>query len=105
MVAMRFVGSHCRIGEKVLDRFGTRVSLKEEFVDEAIKGGAALLHEQDFQNIGFTPHDLRVWADPFMSKDYVPANEDEATSKAEFEAKKALAVEMYIARRSELLNP
>ena len=95
----RFVGSECEIGGVRLDRFGQRVELDLDFAPVAIRGGAALLTQEQFHSLGFSEEDLKVWGSPFIDLNEVPANPVEAKNKAVFLAKRAKAQQLYCSIR------
>jgi len=66
MGVYRFVGSYCEIdnGRIKLDRFGQRVELGDDVADTVIRGGGAILPEEDFERLGFTAEELAAYAYP-----------------------------------------
>src|ERR1035441_2436286 len=64
MSAYRFVGSYCEIGGVRLERFGQAVDLSDEVAETAVKGGAAIIPECDFQKLGFTEQEVSLYAYP-----------------------------------------
>lgn len=66
MNVYHFVGSYCEIGggRIKLDRFGQRVELPAELAENVVKGGGAILPEEDFAKFGFTEQELSLYAYP-----------------------------------------
>jgi len=58
----RFVGVSSEVGAHRLDRFGQRVTLSASEADNAIAGGAALIPEGDFEEIGLTDQEIDLYA-------------------------------------------
>jgi hypothetical protein len=104
LLPFRFIGSEVSIGDVKLERFGTRVNLEEKFAAVAIKGGAALISEQEFTKLGFTQEDLKVWADPFMPELDLPPDPEEAERKLAFLDRKRKAQAIYIEARHKMLD-
>jgi hypothetical protein len=66
MGVYRFVGSYCEIdnGRIKMDRFGQRVEFSGDVADTVIRGGGAILPEEDFENLGFTADEQAAYAYP-----------------------------------------
>ena len=101
----RFVGTGSELGAVRFERFGQRAELQPDVAAMAQRGGCALLSESDFNAVGFTTEDLKIWADPFIDAYEVPNDPQQAKAKADFLRKKAEAQQKYIALRQGLLQP
>lgn len=56
---LRFLGSECSIGDYPrLESFGQTIELDEALAADAIRGGAALLPDAQFDALGFTDSEL-----------------------------------------------
>lgn len=105
MKTFRFVGSESLIGVVKMSRFGQRFSIDDKLALEAQKGGTAILEEPVFNSFGFTPDELKIWADPFMSYFDIPGDPGDAKAKAEFLRKREAAQAKYREIRQGLLAP
>lgn len=101
--AYRFVGTVAEIGSERLDRFGQRITLDKAKAQVFQQGGCALLLETDFELIGFTDDELKIWADPFENVFDVPLDAADAESKSEFIAKQQLAWATFRELRQKLV--
>lgn len=104
-IRCRFIGLESQIGVTKLNRFGQRFEVAEELFDDARKGGVALLDEDDFNNLEFSPREISIWGSPFISEHDMPADEVEAKEKLAFFEKKRTAIDLFIAQRHTLLAP
>ncbi len=72
MSQYRFVGAYCEIGvdgsEAKLETFGQKVELSDELAKDVIgtdaAGGAAIVPEAMFDEIGFTEQELSLYSNP-----------------------------------------
>lgn len=65
MKAYRFLGTHTDIGGyAALDHFGQRVELPAELAKDAVRGGASLLPEDQFEALGFSAEELSKHGTP-----------------------------------------
>lgn len=100
-----FVGSVSYIGRITLDRFGAKYKIDEGLATSAQKGGAAILEESDFNAIGFTADELKIWADPFMGDHDIPNNPADCKAKEVFINKKLAARAKFAEIRQALVGP
>lgn len=92
MSTYRFVGVSACIGSRELTQFGQKILLTDEQYATAVAGGAALISDEKFQEIGFTDDELRRYA--------FTGSWSRATS--EFQEKRAAAVAaLYEIRRAK----
>lgn len=101
----RFVGTESHVGPTTMRRFGQRFNMSEEVAKTVIKGGCALIPEDQFNALGFTEEDMKVWSDPMVQDGDIPNKRDEAQRKMEFLRKRKEARAIYIALRHSLLEP
>ncbi len=101
----RFVGTESVVGNIKMTRFGQRFGIDSELAESAQAGGCALIEETDFNSLGFTTEELKIWADPFMSITDVPDNKEDAKAKAEYLRKREAAQAYYCEVRQGLLEP
>lgn len=93
MNAYRFVGSACVLwGIAEFSTFGQRIELPEHTASEAIRGGAALVPEEEFEAIGFTADELKNFAFPGQ----------QVNAPEPFKTKQRAAILAYQTRRHEL---
>ena len=70
MAKYRYVGTVTEIGGvPQLDRFGQAVDLSDEVASIAVLGGAALMTEEDFEGVGFTPAEIERYENPGARRD------------------------------------
>jgi hypothetical protein len=100
----RFVGSAANVGPVKMERFGQAFNIDGALATQAIKAGVPLLTEQQFQELGFTAQQLKVWADPFMPLFEVPNDPAEANDKADFMRKRDAAHAKFHEVRQGLLE-
>jgi hypothetical protein len=59
---IRFVGIYSELGDGTrLQTFGQAVELTDDMVRAASLGGAEILPDDEFQAIGFTDQELKLW--------------------------------------------
>jgi hypothetical protein len=97
----RFVGSESIVGSLKLDRFGTRILMEDSVAQNAQLGGAALIAESDFLQIGFTKEDAR-WFDPYMDPFEIPHLPEDRIAKAAFQEKRSQAQQLFCELRQRL---
>jgi len=64
MQKFRFVGTSAEIGDRKLTRLGEEIALSSDDAKNAIEGGAALLPEDSFAQVGFTEQEISLYACP-----------------------------------------
>lgn len=101
----RFVGAESTVGNLTMRRFGQRFNMQEKVAETCIKGGCALIPEEEFNAIGFTEEDMKVWSDPMVRDGDVPSKKEEAERKSAFITKRAMARERFVEIRHALLDP
>jgi hypothetical protein len=57
----RFVGTRAEVGSVELELFGAKIDLSQEDADANRKGGLAIIPDDIFEEIGFTPEELRLY--------------------------------------------
>lgn len=92
MTKYRFVGTESHIGQVKLERFGQAFNIDEKLAEQALRAGVALMPDEEFQAIGFTPSQLKIWADPFMPLFEIPDDPAEAKDKEDFMRKRDAAL-------------
>jgi hypothetical protein len=105
MAIYRFVGRDSMVGRIHMVRFGQRYQMPEDVAKAAIKGGCALIPEEDFNALGFTDEDMKIWSDPMVQDSDVPPNKEEAARKSAYLVKRADAQAFFCDMRHELLDP
>lgn len=63
-----------------------------------------LVPEEDFNALGFTEEDLKIWSNPMVRDGDVPAKQDEAERKAAFLHKRAMVRDFFLEMRHGLLD-
>lgn len=98
----RFVGTEVEIGAIKLNRFGERIMLDESIACD-VRKAAPLITEDEFNSIGFTDEDLKVWADPMVARCHQPAADSEQAHNLEmFEMRKDMAQQVWRETRAKL---
>jgi len=95
---VRFIGTVAEIGfGSVADfkYFGQSADLPESLYREAVLGSCGILPEPDFNAIGFTPQELKLYANPGARQ----------SAPDEFRAKYKRAIDKLHANREALENP
>jgi hypothetical protein len=95
---VRFIGTVAEIGFGAIadfKHFGQSADLRDPIYTDAVLGGCAVLPELDFQAIGFTPQELKLYANPGPRQ----------SAPDEFKVKHRRALDKLHANREALEHP